>query len=231
MNPAQYDAWYDSPRGWWIGEAEYRLIEKQLALQPGTRVLDVGCGTGWFTRRLVRRHDLNIVGLDVNSEWLDYARSLDSCSCFVQGDALALPFHDNGFDSVISVAALCFTTDWRRAVGEIVRVCRGRFVVGMLNRNSLLWCDKGRGDGGGAYQGAHWLTPGELIGGVAHLPITDAYLRSAIFLPSGSVVARGIEYLVTNRLPCGGFVILAGHKSNNGMSVSCGRANQIGAKR
>ena len=230
MNPAQYDAWYDSPRGRWIGETEYRLIEQRLALQPGTQVLDVGCGTGWFTRRLARRYDLNIVGLDVNAEWLDYARSHDSCSCYVRGDALALPFPDNSFDSVTSVAALCFTADWRMAVGEIVRVCRGRFVVGMLNQNSLLWRDKGRSDGSGAYQGARWLTPGELIGCVAHLPITNTHLRSAIFLPSGSIVARGIEYLTTNRLLCGGVVILAGHKSNNGMSVFCGGANQIGAK-
>ena len=230
MNPALYDTWYDSPRGRWIGETEYRLIEHQLALQPGTRVLDVGCGTGWFTRRLARRYELSVVGLDVNGEWLDYAKSHDSRSCYVQGDALALPFPDNSFDLVISVAALCFTVDWRAAVREIVRACRGRFAVGMLNKNSRFWREKGRDGGSGAYQGAHWLTPHELIGSVAHLPITDAHLRSAIFLPSGSFAARGLEYLTTNRLLCGGFVILAGHKSNNGMSDFCGGANQIGAK-
>ncbi len=48
---AAYDAWYDTPRGRWIGEREFRLAQCLLAPQPGETLLDVGCGTGWFTRR------------------------------------------------------------------------------------------------------------------------------------------------------------------------------------
>jgi len=51
MTPAEYDAWYDSPRGRWIGETEFRLLQRLLALRPGETLLDVGCGSGWFTRR------------------------------------------------------------------------------------------------------------------------------------------------------------------------------------
>lgn len=118
MNPAQYDAWYDSQRGGWIGNTEYRLLSDELALQPGARVLDVGCGTGWFTRRLAAL-GLQVTGVDLNAEWLAFARNRDPRSNYLQADALALPFADNSLDQVFSVAALCFTTDWQRAVSGV----------------------------------------------------------------------------------------------------------------
>lgn len=212
MNPALYDAWYDSPRGLWIGEVEYRLIERDLALRPGMRVLDVGCGTGWFTRRLARLRDMEVSGVDIDAEWLDYARSRDSCARYVQADALALPFADNRFDAVLSIAALCFTSDWQRAIAEIVRVSGGRFAIGMLNRHSLLWHEKGRGGGSGAYRGAQWITPVELKRCVMALPVANVCLKSAVFLPSGSLIARVVERLLPSRLEVGGFLVLSGEK-------------------
>lgn len=47
---ADYDAWYDTPRGRWIGDTEYRLVSGLLGAR--STVLDAGCGTGWFTRRV-----------------------------------------------------------------------------------------------------------------------------------------------------------------------------------
>jgi ubiquinone/menaquinone biosynthesis C-methylase UbiE len=55
-----------------------------------------------------------------------------------------LPFADASFDYVLSIAALCSTSDWHKAVSEIVRMTRKRFVIGLLNRHSLLWLDKRR---------------------------------------------------------------------------------------
>ncbi|MGA8050092.1 MAG: hypothetical protein WCA09_07935 [Burkholderiales bacterium] len=54
MTPEQYDYWYRTPRGRWIGEIEFRLICALLEPQPAARILDVGCGTGYFTRRAAR---------------------------------------------------------------------------------------------------------------------------------------------------------------------------------
>jgi len=143
MNSSQYDAWYDSPRGAWIGDAEYRLLSSLLPVKIGEQVLDVGCGTGWFTRRLAAS-GLQVTGVDLNAEWLAFAQTRDPRSIYVQANALALPFADNSFDHVLSVAALCFTADWQQAVREIVRVARQSFAIGLLNRHSLLWCEKGR---------------------------------------------------------------------------------------
>lgn len=64
MTPADYDSWYDTPRGRWIGEREWALVRDALQLQAQDNVLDVGCGTGWFTRRAETIAD-RVVGLDI----------------------------------------------------------------------------------------------------------------------------------------------------------------------
>ena len=207
-----YDAWYDSPRGRWIGATEYRLLSKELALPSEGRILDVGCGTGWFTRQLSALPGQLVTGIDLNAEWLAFARNRDARSTYLQANALALPFADNSFDHVLSVAALCFTTDWHKAVSEIVRVTRKRFAIGMLNRHSLLWRSKGRDGGSGAYRGAHWLSPEEFQDSLKALPVSDVRRRSAIYLPSGSTTARTVERLLPGIVPWGGFMVLSGDK-------------------
>ncbi len=52
VTPEPYDAWYDTPRGRWIGELEWTAVRDALRLQPADTLLEVGCGTGWFMRRV-----------------------------------------------------------------------------------------------------------------------------------------------------------------------------------
>lgn len=40
MTPAEYDAWYDTDRGRWIGETEYGLLTELLTPQFSDHVLD-----------------------------------------------------------------------------------------------------------------------------------------------------------------------------------------------
>ncbi len=162
MNPADYEAWYNSTRGRWVGQTEYRLLLKLLSPQPSEHILDVGCGTGWFTRRVAGVPEVSVTGVDISESWLAFARNHDSGSSYCMADAVSLPFADDSFDRVFSVTALCFVPDWPCALREIVRVSRKGFVVGLLNRNSLLWREKGRGGGSGAYRGAYWYTRQEI---------------------------------------------------------------------
>jgi SAM-dependent methyltransferase len=213
MNPADYDAWYDTPRGRWIGDTEYALAARLLAAKPGDSLLDVGCGTGWFTRRAAA-DDLRVTGLDPNPDWLDYARARSSPeSNWVEGDARALPFADASFDHVLSIAALCFVDDERQAVAEAVRVARRRFAIGWLNRSSLLYWQKGRGGGSGAYRGARWHTAGEVRALFSGLPVRKLELRSAIFLPSATRWARRLEQGMPSALPWGGLLLATGEKA------------------
>ncbi|WP_029133563.1 class I SAM-dependent methyltransferase [Sedimenticola selenatireducens] len=212
MNPADYDAWYDSERGRWIGETEYGLLVRLLGPRHGERVLDVGCGTGWFTRRLAGRSSLKMTGVDLDLSWLKFAIQRDSSSNYVQADALRLPFADETFDCVFSVTALCFIQDWSRAFREIIRVTRRRFAIGLLNKSSLLWREKGCHGGTGAYQGAHWHTEKEIRHSLASLPIGRIELKSAVFIPDGSRTARLAEQLTPNAFLHGAFLVVAGEK-------------------
>jgi SAM-dependent methyltransferase len=153
MTPAEYDAWYDTPRGRWIGETEFRLLQRQLALQPFESLLDVGCGTGWFTRRFAAGNGWYVTGLDNDPARLAFARAHAHNERYRKGDARALRYADASIDRVVSVAALCVIDDWRQVLSEMARVARRRVVVGLLNRHSLLWREKGRGGGDGRLSG------------------------------------------------------------------------------
>lgn len=179
-------------------------------MRLGTSLLDVGCGSGWFTRRFAAA-GFDVTGLDVNADALDFAsKRSDHDISYVEGDARRLPFPDKSFDQVISITALCFVDDWPRAIAEIVRVTRRRFVLGLLNRHSLLWLDKGRRGGKGAYQGAHWHTRSELDEALKELPVEHAHFSTAIFLPSGTEFAQAVERALPKSLPWGAFMVVSG---------------------
>jgi SAM-dependent methyltransferase len=207
VDAATYGAWYDTPRGRWIGETEFRLAHRLLAPQPTETLLDAGCGTGWFSRRFAAA-GLTVTGLDPKPDWLVFARAKETRGIdWVEGDARRLPFPDACFDHVVSIAALCFIEDERRALAEILRVTRRRFAVGWLNRSSLLYREK---VGRGAYQGAVWHTAAELRALFAGLPVNHLVIRSAVFLPGGGRIARLAERLMPAALPWGALLMAAG---------------------
>ena len=213
MDPAaSYDSWYDSPRGRWIGETEYRLISRQLRPLPGEIVLDAGCGTGWFSRRF-NLEGIHVVGLDKNLNWLHFADSHSPAPLrWIGGDLRCLPFRDRTFDRVFSVAALCFVDDEREAVREIVRVTRRRFSIGWLNRDSLLYRQKGVKGGIGSYRGARWHCPEEISSFFADLPVRKFRIHSAVFLPSGTTWARVLETVTPNNCLLGSLLIVSGER-------------------
>lgn len=209
MNPAAYDAWYATPRGQWVGEVELALLWQLLEPMGTGSVLDVGCGTGWFTRQLAARLPGRVVGIDLDPAMLAYARCQFGEIPYAVADAQALPFPDAGMDAVVSVTALCFVQDWRQALEEMVRVARRRIVLGLLNRHSLLYLQKGLRGGSGAYCGAHWHTHHEVLQALAGLPVTRIQTRTAIFLPGGTTAARWLEARLPTRLPVGSFLAVS----------------------
>ncbi|MBA3034622.1 MAG: class I SAM-dependent methyltransferase [Gammaproteobacteria bacterium] len=207
-NASSYDAWYRTSRGRWIGETEYRLLYHQMAPRPGETILDVGCGTGYFSRRFA--HDGHFVaGLDLDPAVAAFAHaSMHPPLPCVVADMTALPFADRSFDCTISVTALCFVADELKALKEIIRVARRRFALGLLNRASLLHLVK-RGSTG-SYAGARWHNPSAIAAMLSDLPVEDVAVATAIFVPWGGTLAQALERIAPNNLPWGSFIAVSG---------------------
>ena len=153
-----------------------------------------------------------VVGLDLSPSWLRYAAKRGPARLqYIAGDAAVLPFRDGAFDLTIAVTALCFVTDQRLALRELVRVTRRRFAVGLLNRRSLLWRHRA---GHGGYAGAHWHTSSEVRTLFQGLNVCHLRVWSGIFCPSGTTLARALEAITPRSLLWGGFLLATGEAAS-----------------
>jgi SAM-dependent methyltransferase len=106
--------------------------------RAGERVLDVGCGNGNHLSLFLRK-GCDVTGIDSSPFLIDLARQrLGHRAELQRGQAEELPFSDNEFDIVTLIGALEFTADPARVIAEAIRVCRGRVLIGALNRFSLI---------------------------------------------------------------------------------------------
>ncbi|MGE5602419.1 MAG: class I SAM-dependent methyltransferase [Nitrososphaerales archaeon] len=98
-----------------------------LAVAPGRRWLDVGCGTGALTETVLKQAEpAEIIGVDPAEGFVAYARAHvdDGRVSFTAGDAAALPFETGAFDAAVSGLALNFVPQPVAAVTEMTRVVR-----------------------------------------------------------------------------------------------------------
>jgi len=132
----KYDLWFETPLGKYVAATEKRLVLDAAKPVQGEKMLDVGIGTGFFALEFLKR-GVDITGIDVSQNMLEIARRKGFRNVSY-GDAVDLQFPDGAFDLVVSITALEFIREPRRAVAEMTRVCKkgGRIVVGTLGANS-----------------------------------------------------------------------------------------------
>ena len=152
MEPAEYEAWYHSARGKWIAGVEWKLLLDLLQPGVGNTLLDVGCGTGYFSRRFANM-GLKVTALDPNQAALDYARQQGENVHYLSANALSLPFPKDSFDYVSAITSLCFVESPQQALQEMWRVTRRGLLLGLLNKHSLLYWQKRHSR---SYAGARW---------------------------------------------------------------------------
>ena len=107
----------------------------RLGLQPGERVLDMGCGAGRHAFEMYRR-GADVVAFDQDADELAGVLEVfgamkeqgevpaGASADIKQGDALALPFADGEFDRVVAAEVLEHVPADIQAIGELVRVLR-----------------------------------------------------------------------------------------------------------
>jgi len=211
IEPEAYDAWYRTEKGQWIGDAEFSLLINMVHPVAGESLLDVGCGTGYFTKRF---HDagLHVSGVDPNNAMLQYAEAKNKEIEYLQASAYNLPFDNASFDYCTAITSLCFMKNPQLALIEMWRVSRKGVVLGLLNRYSLLHILKHNSEG---YKGARWDTPSAVPDWSQQLsPAAEITIRSAVWCPLNSNLARWLETIVSTNLRYGGFLAISLIKKN-----------------
>ncbi|MFW5647886.1 MAG: class I SAM-dependent methyltransferase [Candidatus Alkaliphilus sp. MAG34] len=136
-----YDQWYESKLGRFADEVETKLAFSLFKPIPGMKILDVGCGTGNFSIKLVEK-GCRVVGIDISEEMLEKAREKAKLKNldidFLNMDAYSMNFPDENFDGVFSMAAFEFFNEPQKVYDEMYRVLKqnGYLLIGTINRQS-----------------------------------------------------------------------------------------------
>ncbi len=110
--------------------ARHRRVHPQVLqdilgeISRGSRVLEVGCGTGNYIRALTSTVGCEGWGVDPSERMLERALELDGSAGFALGRGEDLDFPDGGFDLVFSVDVIHHVTDHPAYFREMHRVLR-----------------------------------------------------------------------------------------------------------
>jgi SAM-dependent methyltransferase len=128
---ARHDVWaqgagYERYIGRWSRPVAAAFLD-WLSVPPHKAWLDVGCGSGALSQRIVEAAaPAAVVGIDSSEGFVAHARAhvADQRAAFRVGDAQALPVGDAEFDAVVSGLVLNFVPDQPKAVAEMRRAAR-----------------------------------------------------------------------------------------------------------
>jgi len=126
---------WESPAGRLRWARRVKMLSGHL--QPGMSVLELGCGTGYFTRELARS-GADIIAIDVSPELLEIAR----VNCFAPNvryelqNAYELRYPDAEFDSVVGSSVL-HHLEIEAALREIYRVLKADGTIYFTEPNML----------------------------------------------------------------------------------------------
>jgi ubiquinone/menaquinone biosynthesis C-methylase UbiE len=135
---AHFDDWadhYDDSRmGGWFRYFQSKIIDA-VNPQSGQHILDVGCGTGWAVKEIVRRvPGARAYGIDISSEMIKIASEGPQSDAveFNQGDSEKLHYDENFFDAVICSSSFHHYPQPVASLSEIRRVLKPRASLYLL---------------------------------------------------------------------------------------------------
>src|SRR4051794_4446105 len=119
--------WGSRPEDWALSEEQqipgYEAALENVPLEPGQRVLDIGCGVGTFLR-LVADEGAAAFGLDASEALIGIARRRVPEADLRVGDMEELPYEADTFDLVTGFTSFFFANDMVAALREAGRVAK-----------------------------------------------------------------------------------------------------------
>ncbi len=138
-----YDDWaetYDATLSDWQYHApEYVCEVLRPHLGDGSRVLDVGCGTGLLGETISGQGEMVIDGLDISGKSLELAERRGCYARLVQHDLanLPLPVGADAYDAAASVGVLTYIEDSGALLRDLCRCVRAGGVISFTQRTDL----------------------------------------------------------------------------------------------
>ncbi len=142
METAEYEKMYNLEDTYWWFQGRMKIILNCLEAhglpQPGSRILDVGCGTGLMLKRLER---FDPVGLDYSPLAMRFCRRRGA-QRLVCADVTRLPFEDGAFDLILALDLLEHVERDDRLVEEFHRALRpGGHAIITVPAHQWLWSE------------------------------------------------------------------------------------------
>jgi len=133
----RYDSWFETPLGKKIFESERSCIEKLIKKVEDKFAVDLGIGTGLFTK-ILREKGYKVIGIDISDEMLKIAKNR-GFEVIKHDLNNPLPFNDESFDFVFSMTSIEFLKNPENLVEEVYRILKkdGEFLLITLNSLSL----------------------------------------------------------------------------------------------
>jgi len=134
-----------------IGNIDIYLLDQIMKGRIATdaKILDAGCGEGRNSEYFIRKN-FDIYGIDLNRESIQYTKEQTKSwnahfdvERFIIADLVEIPFPDNNFDFIISLAVLHFSENrahFKKLFEELVRVLKpgGTLFIRMTTKHTLV---------------------------------------------------------------------------------------------
>lgn len=137
----QGELWGRRPKDWASiqepsGKSGYEHALQFLKIKTGETLLDVGCGTGYFSD-LAHKQGVDVTGIDASEEFIKQAKKRNTEIKFSSGEMEELPFEDNTFNFVCGFNSYQYAANIKNALSEAKRVLKdkGKLVV-------MIWGNK-----------------------------------------------------------------------------------------
>ena len=123
-----------------------RLLKNRVPKKifKNKKVLDAGCGGGRYSYAIYKIGAKSVIGLDYGDIGLKVAKKnygkINNLS-FKKGDVLNLPFKKNTFDTVFSNGVIHHTSNVKKGISELVRVCKkgGNIWLYLYSTGGIFW--------------------------------------------------------------------------------------------
>ena len=126
---------WESPAGKFRWKRRVKMLTEFI--KPDSTVLELGCGTGYFTQEIAKT-GAKIVAIDISPELLKIAESNVPCQNvhFKEENAYNMTFNDNQFDYVIGSSVL-HHLDIKKSISEIYRVLKDGGIIAFTEPNMM----------------------------------------------------------------------------------------------